>query len=173
MERSDIDVGNVHRYLRNAVFVYVPADCLASFQCARYHHRISVSVLHYLARQRIALSFRPAFLADVEGYGIGAAGGCGVEIEVHGNEEVPGADVACSAAGHCLIVCVRAEIRTPFRVFYLFRQCFIFASPAYRKVLSFRLVRSSFIAVARDSELPVNPFGELAGHLRAFFQCDT
>ncbi len=96
MKGSGIYVRYVHGYLGNAVFVYVPADCLGAFEGAG-NPAISAGILS-------------AFFTDVEGNCHGAAGAGGVEVEVHGHKEAPGAHV-CGTGLLCNGVPLAAEIR--------------------------------------------------------------
>ncbi len=93
MQRSDVDVSDVHRNLGDPVFLYEPADCLAALQRAGDHHGLAVSVFHDFAGNRVALPFRTAFLAHVKGHGIGPAGRSRVEVEIHGDQEIARAHI--------------------------------------------------------------------------------
>ena len=85
MQGCDVDVGDIHRHLGDAIFVDIPADGLGTFQSAGNHNGVTLSVFHRFADNRIPFSTWAAFLAYVEGDGVGAAGGGSVEIEVDGD----------------------------------------------------------------------------------------
>ena len=173
MKRSCIYVCYVHRYLCDAVLVYEPADCLAALQRARNHHGVAVLVLDDLACDRIAFSLRASLLAYVERYCIGAAGRCRVEVVVHGNEEVAGSDVSGSCLRSTFGVMSRAEVWLTLRVAHLLRKSFVFTCAAYGKILSLRLLRSRFIAVAWHLKFAENALSQLSCQFSAFFECDS
>ena len=173
MQRGDIDVRDVHGHLRYPVFVYIPADGLASFESARYHHRLAVCVFHYLAGYRVAFSFRTAFLPHIECHGIGPACGSGVQVEVHRYQEVPCPHIGGSASGCPSGEFSRAEVRSLVRVGHLFRKSLIFTGPAHCKIFPFRLVCSRLIAVAWDLQFIINALSQFSCQLSAFFECDS
>ena len=88
VERRSGDVGDVHRNLRDAVLLDEPADGLRGRERPGLHHGIPRGVLHHAARDRVALADGTPLFAHVEGDGVGAARGGGVQVEVHGDQEV-------------------------------------------------------------------------------------
>ena len=92
-------------------------------------------------------------MPHVEGDGIGAAGRCGVEVEVDSNEEVArphngatrsgnvGIERPCSVVGSCVG-------RSKF-----VGQCLVFACTAHGQVLAFGTQGSSFVTIGRDAQL--------------------
>ena len=170
MKRSRIDVGNVHGNLCDSILVDEPSDGFASLQCTRNHYGLAVLVLYGLAGDRIPFSLRSSFLAHIECNSIGTAGRGRVEVVIDSNEEIAGAYVCCSGKSCAFCIMSRSEIRLALRVAHLFRQGFIFACTADCKVLSLRLLRGGFIAVAWDFKFIIYAFRKHPCQFRALFE---
>ena len=162
MERGSVYVGDIHRHLGYAVFIYEPADCLATFQRTRNHHVLTVLILHDLASDRVALSLRTAFFAYIECNRVGTACRCRVEVVVDGDQEVARSYIGGTSLSRTLGIFPRPEIRLTVRVTHLLRKRLILTCTAYGQVLSLRLLSCSFIAVARNLKLIVDTLCELA-----------
>jgi excinuclease UvrABC ATPase subunit len=67
----------------------------------------------------------------------------------------------------------RAEVWLTFRVAHLLRKSFVFTCAAYGKILSLRLLRSRFIAVAWHLKFAENALSQLSCQFSAFFECDS
>ena len=116
---------------------------------------------------------RPALLAHVVCDGVGTAGGGGVEVEVHGDEEVACAHDRRTAAGRLLGVFAGAEVGRFVRVGNPFLQPFVFALAAYGEVAPFGALCRRFVIIGRDAEFVVYPFGQRAGYFGALFEGDA
>ena len=173
MQRSHVHIRNVHGNLGDTVFLYEPADCLAPFESSRDPYGLACLVLDDFSGQASSFTCRTALLPHVESHRHRTTRGSGVEVEIHGNQEIPGADIAGTGLRNSLRICLRPEIRLSFRVNDFFRQGFIFSRTTYCKVLSFRLVGRSLITVARDAEFIVDALGKSSGKLSAFFESDA
>ena len=160
MERRNIDVGDVHAHLGNAVFIYIPAYSLAAFERTGYPYLLAVGIFQNLACQAAVLTCFPAFLSYVEGYRHSTAGGGGVEVEINGDEEVTRSHVGGTGSGYALVVGVRTEVGTACRVFHLLRQSLIFALAADCEVAAFRRESGGFVTIAGDAEFIIEAFGE-------------
>ena len=163
MERRRLDIRDIHGNLCNAVFVYIPTDCLAALERSGNPDLLAVFILEQLAGQRTALAGLATLLADVEGDGHGAAGGGGVEVVVDRYQEVAGAHVGGAAAGSDLVPALRREIRPALGIGNLFRKGLVFAGAADRQILPLRLVGSGLVAVAGDPQFNKKALRKLSG----------
>ncbi len=168
-----VDVGDVHRHLGDAVFVDVPADGLAALQRAGNPDLFAVLVLEQFAGERAAFAGLAAFFAHVEGDGHRPTGGGGVEVVVHGHQEIAGADVRGAAAGHGVVVGIGAEIGPAGRIGDLLGQGLVFAGAAHREVLALGLVGRGLVAVARNAQLIIKTLRQLSSQRSALFQGDA
>ena len=169
----DIDVGDVHRHLRDAVFVDVPTDGLGLFQRARQHDGVPVGILHGLPRDGVALATWTAFLPHVEGDGVGPPGGRGVEVEVDGDEEVASAHHGASCPGDALVHGAASEVGLLARRGQFFGNAFVFAGAADGQVAPLLGACRRFIAIAGDEQFVGDALGQLPGQLGALLQCDA
>ncbi len=87
-----------------------------ALECAGYHNRVALlaSFSGFPTGEPPSRIGRP--FAHVECYGVGAAGGGGVEVEVHGDEEIACAHDRRAAAGRLLGVFAGAEVGRFVRV---------------------------------------------------------
>ena len=159
MDGSDVDIGHIHGYLSNTIFLYIPADSLAALQGTGNPDHIAVLILHHLSGDRVALSLLAALLADVEGHGVGTAGGGGVEVIVDGHEEIPGA--------HCSSTCTCGKVvdngRTEIGLLPVgesLGQALVLACAAYGQIPACLGIGSALIAEYRDSQLLAYPLGQ-------------
>ncbi len=167
------DVGDIHRNLSDSIFVDEPSDCLGAFQRSGLHDGLAVLVLERFAGHFTSLAHRTAFLAHVKSDGVCAAGRCGVQVEVDGDEEIAGADCGCAGAGCSLVKRAVAEVRPLAFVIHLFGKRLIFAGAAHRQVLAFGNEGSRFIAIGGDTQFVGHTLGQLAGEFGTFLQGDT
>ena len=121
MQRSYVHIRNVHGNLGDTVFLYEPADCLASFERSRDPYGLARLVLDDFSGQASSFTCRTALLPHIESHRHRTTRGSGVEVEIHGNQEIPGADIAGTGLRHSLSIGIRAEIRFSFRVNDFFR----------------------------------------------------
>ena len=172
MQGHCIDVGDIHGHLRDTVFVDIPADGLAALEGAGNPDLLSLFVLQQFAGQRTSLAGLAALLPHVEGDGHRPAGGGGVEVVIDRDEEVPCPHVRGAGFRGNLVIGA-AEIRFPGRIGHLFGQGLVFARPADGEVPPLRGESRRLIAVAGDSQLPVQAFGQSAGQRGAFLEGDS
>ena len=172
MQGSGIDIGDVHRYLGNAVFVDVPAYGLASLEGAGDPKLLSVFVFEQFARQRAPLARLAALLAHIEGHCHSAAGRCGVEVVVYGYEEIACTYVGGSGPSHGIVPGIR-KIGLAGGVRHLVGESLILAGAAYRKVAPLGFKGGGFVTVAGDSQFFKKTFGEPAGKRGALFKGDS
>ena len=158
MKGRGVNVRDVHGYLRNAIFVYIPANGLVSLEGA--------------GNPAFPGRVLAAFLAYVKGDGHGPAGTGSVEVEVHGHEEIAGTHVGGTGfLGR--EVPAAAEVRTAVFIGHLFRKGFVFAFAAHGQVLALRLQGGGLVAVAGNSQLFEHALCEAPGQHRTFFQGDA
>lgn len=81
---------------------------------------VAVGIPDHLARDRIALADGTALFAHVEGDGVGAARGGGIEVEIHGDQEIARTDGRGARAGYPLVERTRPEIGRRLLVRQLF-----------------------------------------------------
>ena len=173
MQRRDRDVGDVHRDLGNAVLFDVPADGLRGLERSGTHHRVALGVLDDLSGDRVALADRPALLAHVEGDGVGAARGGGIEVEIDGDQEVARTDRHGARAGHPFIEGTGPEIGSRVGVGELLGQRLILAGPADGQVAPLGTQGRGLVAVGRDAQFVGDAAGQRAGQLGALLECDA
>ena len=82
-----VDIGDVHRHLGDAVFVDKPSDSLCGLEGAGLHDGLTVGVAERLAGKTSSLTLGTALLAHVEGDGVGAARGGGIETKIQAAEK--------------------------------------------------------------------------------------
>ena len=92
VDGGDRQVGQVHGDLGHAVFRDVPADRLDRLEGTWVHDRLARRVGDRLSRQRVPLAPGAPRLPHIERDGVGPAGGSGVEVDVVGHQEAPGAN---------------------------------------------------------------------------------
>ena len=173
MQRGLTDAGDVHRNLCDAVLLDEPADGLRTLQRAGDHHGIAVGILDNLAGDGIAFALRTALFAHVESDGIGTAGGSGVEVVVHSDEEVAGTDGAGTTLGHTFGELVGTEVGLPLLGDNTLLQGFVFTLTAVGEVATFRLESGIFVAEDGDGKLLADPFRQFAGVFGRLFHRDT
>ena len=147
MQRSHIDIRDVHRHLCDAVFIDKPADGFCSLQSTGLHNDLTVLIQFLLSCNRISLTYRSALLPDIKCDGIGTTGGSTVQVIVHCNKEVACTDSSTTGTCHLLVKRTCSEIRSLFLVVHSFCKSFILSLSAYCKILSFRLQSCCLIAI--------------------------
>ena len=172
MQRGSFDIRNIHTHLRNAILIDKPTNGFRAFERAGNPYFIALLVFEHFTRKRIILPCLTTFLAHIEGNGHRATSRSGIEVEVHGNQEIASTYVGGSYLSYILIESVRAKVRTAFRITYLLRQSLVFALPANGQILAFGGESRSFIAVARHTLLLPHAFGKRASKRSALFQTD-
>ena len=170
MQRSGVDVSNVHGHLSDAILIDEPADRLAALQGAWDHDCLAVLVLHDLSCDRVALSLRASLLAHVERDCVRAAGRCCVEVIVHGDEEIACAYVGRTGLRCALGVGAWTEVRLACGVSHLLWKSLVLAGTAYRKVLALRPLGCSLIAVAWDLQFIKNALRQLSCQFSALLE---
>ena len=153
MQRRDVDVGHVHRHLRDAVFVDVPSDGLGALQRSGLHDGVSVLVFLGFTGDGMALAHGTPFLTHVEGDGIGAARGSGVQVVVHGDEEVARTDGRTARALPAFLrsLARRHEVGLLAGCFQPLGQTLILSLTADSKVLPLGGEGGSLVAIAGDA----------------------
>ena len=173
VQRSLVDIGDVHRHLCDAIFLDKPADGLGALQGAGQHDDVALLVALGLAGDGIALTLRTSFFAHVKCDGVGTSGRSGIQIIVHGDEEVACADSCTSCTGHTLVVRTCAKVGSLVLVAHLVGQGLIFACTAHGKVLALRFQGSSLIAIARNGQFVGNAFCQFACQFSTLLKGDT
>ena len=173
VQRGDREVGHVHRYLRNAIFVNEPAYGLACLQRAGLHYRLTVLVLYYLAHYWVALAHGASFLAYVECNGVGAACGCRVKVIVYCNKEVTCSHSGRSCACNAFVKGTCAKVGLLLDACHPFGQGLILSLAAHGKVAAFGLEGCSLVAVCGHVQFVGNTLGKASRKLGALFHCDT
>ena len=136
MQRSDVEVGHVHRYLCNTVFVDKPSNGFGAFQRSWLHDGIAFCVFKDFTCQGSSFTFWAPLLSYVKRNGIGATcAGC-VEVEVNGYQEVACSHYGTTCSCYSLVKRTRTEIGLSLGISQLIGYCLVFASSAYGKVLS-------------------------------------
>ncbi len=126
------------------------------------HNGVAVLVFYLFSCHLAAFTHGATLFAHVESDGVGTAGRGGVEVIVHGNEEVAGS--------YCCGMPVRATPssngRLPKSGLSLrpsFRGGLIFAGTAHGEVFAFGGECGSLIAIGRDAKFVSHSLCELAG----------
>ena len=166
VDRRDADVGEVHGNLGDAVFLDEPADALNAFQRAGDPDVVAGVVFGDRPGQWIAFALLAAFLAHVEGNGVGPTGGSRIEVDVVGYEKIPGAHRRGARFG---IELRRPEVGFPFGFGELVFQPLVFSGAYDGQVAA--LVREGcvFVAIDRDADFLAEAPRQLAGMLGGFF----
>ena len=173
MQRGYIDVGDIHRHLCYAVFFDIPTYGFCRLQCAGYHHGIAVFVAHGFAGDGVSVALGSTLLAHVECHGIGTAGAGGIEVIIHGYQEVASAHCGATGACHAFVERTIAVIGRTLWHTKSFGQCFIFALAAHCQILAFGLECGCFVAIAWYREFFGNALGKLTRQLCALFEGDA
>ena len=159
MQRRLVDVGDVHRHLRNLILVDIPSDGLGALEGTRLHDDVTVLVLLGRAGDGISLADGASLFAHVKRDGIGAAGRCGVEVEVGGDKEVACSDGSTTCAGHLLVERTGTEVGLLAWGREFLGQCLILALTADCQVAALGGESGSLIAVARYARLVGDALG--------------
>ena len=173
MERRPGDVGDVHRNLRDAVLLDEPADGLRGRKRSGLHHGISRGILHHPARDGIALADGTPLFAHVEGDGVGAARGGGIEVEIHGDQEIARTDGRGARAGYPVVERPRPEIGGRLLVRQFLGQRLVLPGTADRKVAPLGGEGRGLVTIGRDMQFSGDAFGQFAGQLGALGECDA
>ena len=173
VERRPGDVGDVHRDLRDAVLLDEPADGLRGRKRSGLHHGISRGILHHPARDGVALADGTPLFAHVEGDGVGAARGGGVQVEIHGDQEVARPDGRGSRAGNPLVEGTRPEIGRGCRVRQFLGQGLVLPGAAHGEVFPFGRKGRSLVAIGRDAQFVGDTPGQRARQFGALRKRDA
>ena len=173
MQRSDIDVGYIHRHLRNAILVDVPANGLGTLQGARLHDRSTVGIEKFFACNRITLSHRSAFFSHVKCNGVGSTGGGSVKVEVDCNKEVSCSYNSTTSASHLLVVRTSSKVGSFGIIVNTLGYTLVFSFSTNSKVLAFWGKGGSLVAIARYVKLVGNTLGKVARNLSTLFKCNS
>ena len=173
MERRNGNIGDIHRNLGDLVLVDEPADRLGSLQRTGLHDGLAVLVLQGFAYGRIAFAYRTALFAHVERDGVGATRRSGVQVVVHGDQEV-----ACTYGGgtracYALVEGTVAEIGSFAFVIHLLGQRLVLTGTAYGQVAALRRKGSRLVAIGRHMQLVGDALGQLTGQLGALLERNT
>ena len=166
---SDAQVHEVHRDLRDAVLLDEPPDRLHRLERAGAHHRVPCGVLDLLPGEGVPLTLGTPDLAHVEGDGVGATGGGGIEVHVECHQKVARPDDRGAALG---VERLGAEVWGPSLFLHPPLEPFVFPGADDREVLPGRIGLRRFIRVDRDAEFFPDPFAEGAGVLRRLRHTD-
>lgn len=168
-----LDGSDVHRDLGDAIVLDIPADSLGAFQRAGNHDGLAVLVFDNLAAGLAAFALGTAFLADVEGDGVGTAGAGAVEVVVDSHEEVACADLGCASLSHIVVPLIGAEIGFPLLGAEAGVQALIFARAAIGEVATLGDVGCALVAVDGDVELFAQTFAQLVSILHHLVHSDV
>ena len=160
-----LDGGDVHGDLGNAVVLDVPADGLGAFQGAGDHDGLAVLVLDGLAAGLATLAHGTALLAHVEGDGVGAAGGGGVEVVVDGHEEVAGTHLGGAGAGGVVVPGVGTEVGLPLLGAKARAEALVLAGAAVGQVAALGDEGGVLVAIDGDLQLFAEALAQLVGVL--------
>ena len=170
---SSVDIGDIHRYLGNLIFVDIPANGLCAFKGAGLHDHVAVLVLFGSAGNGIALTHGAAFLAHIKGDGVGTASAGGVQVEVGGDEEVACSYCSAAGAGHFLVEGTCAEVGFAALGGKFLGKSLIFALTAHRQVAALGGEGCRLVAVAGNFGLVGDALGKFACKFGALFKSDT
>ena len=173
VQRRYGDVGDVHRNLRDAVLLDKPADGLGRPERTGTHQGITVGIPDHLARDRIALADGAALFAHIEGNGVGTARGGGIEVEIHGDQEIARTDGRGARTGYSVVERTRPEIRRRLLMRQFFGQCLVFPFAADGQIAPPWRKRRGLITIGRDMQFPGDTLGQFAGQLGALFERDA
>ena len=173
VQRRDVDVGDVHRHLCDAILIDEPSYGLGLLQRTGNHDGVALGILHGLAHDGVALAAGTSFLPHVEGDGVGPTGGGGVQVEVHGDKEVAGAHHGASRTGDVVVVGTAAEIGLLAGCGEFLGDALILAGAAYGQVAPLLGVGGGLVAIARYAQFVGNALGQLACQFGAFLQGDA
>ena len=151
---SHREVRKIDRHLGHAVFLDEPADGLHGLQRARDVERLTDGILHHLA---CGVLLRAARLAHVERHGIGAARGRGVEIDIVGDEQLPGPDDGGAAFR---VKFGGTKVGLPLRPHDLLRESLVFAGANHGEILPGRIRLGVFVEIDRQPEFAPHPFAQ-------------
>ena len=173
VERRNGNIGDIHRNLGDLVLVDEPADRLGSLQRTGLHDGLAVLVLQGFAYGRIAFAYRTALFAHVERDGVGATRRSGVQVVVHGDQEV-----ACTYGGgtracYALVEGTVAEIGSFAFVIHLLGQRLVLTGTTYGQVAALRRKGSRLVAIGRHMQLVGDALGQLTGQLGALLERNT
>ena len=150
MQRGDIDVRHVHRHLRNAVFLYIPA----------YRLRLGQR-----AGDALAASFAH-FAGDV----VGSLCRLSFEVPVHGNQEVAGTHHRTARAGNALVEGTRPIVGLQVGIGQFLGQSLVLASTAIGQVAEGRTQGRSLVAIAGNACLTRQTLGQPPSQLRTLLK---
>ena len=165
MQRRNVDVGDVHRHLSDAILVDIPSYGLGTLQRTGLHDWSAIGVQQFLSDDRVALTHRASLLSHVKRNGVGAACRSCVQIEVHRNEEVACSNHSATRSCHLLVVRATAEVGCLSVVVNALGNALIFTLATHGKVSAFGGECRSLVAIAGNIEFVGNALGELARNL--------
>ena len=154
------DVGEVQRYLSDAVLFDVPTDTLNGLARSGNPYFVAARVLGDRSGQRIALSLLAPLFANVEGDGVGPTRGRGVKVYVVCNEKVASADRRSARPG---VEGGWTEVRFPFRFLEPLCETFIFTGSHDGEVATLIRLGRMLVAIDRQPDFFAESAGELAG----------
>ncbi len=161
--RGDLVVREIDGDLGPAVVLDVPAHGLDLLELSRHLDRPALGVLDEVA---VPVPLGPAAFAQAQGDLLGELPVPGVEVDVIGDEEFPGADDRRPGPG---VEDGLAVIGRPGRVLELFGKPFVFTRPDGGQVPPLGLAGGRFIKVDGDAELAGHPRPERLGQADAVF----
>ena len=173
MQGCHVEIGHVHRHLGNTIFIDKPANGLRGLQRTRLHNGLAISILQGLSSKESTFTNRTAFFAHIEGDGVGTTGAGGVQVIVHGNEEVAGTHGRTTRAGHTFVEGACTKVGSLLGHSKLFGQSLILACTANSQILSLRLEGCSLIAIAGYASFVGQPLSKLARQLGTLLEGDA
>ena len=157
----------------NTIFVNIPPNSLGTFQRTRLHDDIAVSITLRRSRDGVALTDGTAFFTYIKGNGIGTARRSGIQIVVHGYEEVAGTHDGTASTCHIVVIGTGTEVRSFCRVGDALGNAFVLTPTANRQVLTLRTEGGGLVAVAGDAQFGGDAFRQLTGQLGTLLQRNT
>ena len=92
MQGRFLNVGQVHGNLGHAVFLDIPPDGLHVFQHSRNANRFAVGIEHRFSPRRAVVRLDPSIFPNIKGNGRGSSHRFGVQVNIVGDQEFPGAN---------------------------------------------------------------------------------
>ena len=113
MQRRFLNIRQVHRNLRDSIFLHIPANGFHMFQHSGNADRFAVFIEDRLSGRRAVFGFDPPVFSHIKGDRVGPSHRLRVQVHIVGDQEIPRADDGCA---RLFIENGRSEIRLPGRL---------------------------------------------------------
>ncbi len=155
------EIGKVHGNLCHPVFFYEPSNGLAMPQRAGLYRFYAID--HDFS----------AFFPDIKRDGVCPAYRGGIEIEIHGNQEIPRSDHCQSCGCRTFVIVNRTKIGFPPGVFQFGFQPFVFTRTADGKIPAIFGKSCMFITINGDVQFFSHPACQLPCIFHSFLHGHT